>query len=674
MKLPTLCLMAALATLSTDSTMAAEAPLFAALRETSWPLLPQGIASFGAAVQGPWLYVYGGHTGRPHTHSTANISPSFRRLNLLDRSTFEELPFGTPMQSVALVSNGKFLYRIGGMEPRNPPGEEESLHSSVEFQRFDTEQRTWEALPDLPEARSSHDAVVIDQKIYVIGGWTLAGSRHSWLQTAWVIDLAQPNPTWEELPPPPFRRRALAVGHQSGRLIAMGGITPEGQVSQQVDIFDLESQTWSRGPEFPEGAFGVSAFATRDRLYASGMKGVLYGLDEALQRWESVATLAFPRFFHRLLETRPGELVAVGGACRGGHTRVIESIDLEAEAPSVVRWRIPFPDTTRSRQGVLVWGHQLYVAGGNNGTGDHDFAPENFSREAFEINLGNHRVTRLGSLPAPRQSFGSLLVELGHDGFANGDFEGMRSRQLLGMLVGGFGFTGDNLQTQHDVLLWEAESKSFVPSGFALPAGRTQFSVAHKNGRLWLFGGLDYNAQRKDPFAHPADVLTYSFDGSEQLESSGVRLPQPRRAHAGVNWNGKHVLLGGMKDGFELVGTCDVFDFESRQWSSFPPPQRTRLAPMAATVLGKIYLAGGESREEGGNVAADPSVEVFDPANQSWSLLLNEMPVPAKQARMFAYRDRLLFFSTFEQPGVIDIALVNLPRQDPASPVAPLAE
>ena len=34
-----------------------------------------------------------------------------------------------------------------------------------------------DALAPLPEARSSHDAVVIGDKLYVVGGWTLSGDR-----------------------------------------------------------------------------------------------------------------------------------------------------------------------------------------------------------------------------------------------------------------------------------------------------------------------------------------------------------------------------------------------------------------------------------------------------------------------------------------------------------------
>ena len=41
----------------------------------------------------------------------------------------------------------------------NAPKEDEDLHSTTEFARYDPAARAWTKLPDMPVARSSHDAV-----------------------------------------------------------------------------------------------------------------------------------------------------------------------------------------------------------------------------------------------------------------------------------------------------------------------------------------------------------------------------------------------------------------------------------------------------------------------------------------------------------------------------------
>ncbi len=79
--------------------------------------LPQAVDSFGGAVLGDWLYVYGGHTGKVHKYSRETASKHFRRLNLRDRTTWEELPGGPALQGVTLIAHGGHIYRIGGMAP-----------------------------------------------------------------------------------------------------------------------------------------------------------------------------------------------------------------------------------------------------------------------------------------------------------------------------------------------------------------------------------------------------------------------------------------------------------------------------------------------------------------------------------------------------------------------------
>ena len=96
---------------ATAATVSSPAAPFAAL--------PQAVNSFGGAVLGDWLYVYGGHTGKTHKYSRETVSKHFRRLNLRDRVTWEELPCGPPLQGVTLMSQGGRLYRIGGMAPQS---------------------------------------------------------------------------------------------------------------------------------------------------------------------------------------------------------------------------------------------------------------------------------------------------------------------------------------------------------------------------------------------------------------------------------------------------------------------------------------------------------------------------------------------------------------------------
>jgi hypothetical protein len=295
--------------------------------------LPEPLSSFGAVVVDGWLYVYGGHIGTEHDHSAANLSKHFRRIRVDGGTMWEELPMQTPLQGLPLVAHGGKVYRIGGLNARNATiDEEEDLHSTAEFAEFDPAIGTWESLSPLPAARSSHNAVVIGNRLYVVGGWTLAGSPPGdWTQDVVVFDFADPRSGWQEIETPPFKRRALAASHWDGKLFVLGGIDTEGNVTQRVDVFDPQSTTWSAGPDLPgEGiaGFGVSAWSLDGRLYASGMQGIVWRLNAGGSAWEEAAHMSRKRFFHQLVPAARGGLLAVGGASHEGHIADIEWIDV----------------------------------------------------------------------------------------------------------------------------------------------------------------------------------------------------------------------------------------------------------------------------------------------------------------------------------------------------------
>lgn len=303
--------------------------------------MPEAVTSFGAVCHDGWLYVTGGHTGARHEYSAPMVSGAFRRLNLTEGTTWETLPPAEPAQGVALAAHGHAIYRVGGMAARNQPGEPSDLHSKDLVQRFDLRKGVWEAFVPLPEPRSSHDAVVVGDTLYVGGGWTLAGSSSKgvWRDTLLKLHLLGESPAWEAVSQP-FRRRALAMAGTEDRLYFLGGIDAEGDTSSEVDVYQPSTGTWSKGPDLPPGpmkGFGGAAVAHEGEIYYSGMKGDLCRLEADGAGWATVGLLAHPRFFHRLVPAGPRHLVAVGGEGSDGKRRDLELLTIGGEPTGALR-------------------------------------------------------------------------------------------------------------------------------------------------------------------------------------------------------------------------------------------------------------------------------------------------------------------------------------------------
>lgn len=283
-----------------------------------YPDLATGLTSFGAAVLGGTLYVCGGHMGIAHEYDREGQSDELIAVDLAEPHGWRTVGRVPRRQGVAVVTHGRHLFRVGGLEARNARGEDEDLHSSDDFAQYDPATDSWETLAPLPEPRSSHDAVVIGDRLYVVGGWILGNGEPQWVDSAAVTDLSADPIAWNELPAPPFRRRAFAIGEHAGRLYVIGGMQEKGGPTRKVGVFDPSTSTWSEGPELlaqeEMGGFGASACRLGDDLYVSTYEGSVQRLDAERDAWVEVARLARPRFFHRMLPVAADRLVIVGGA------------------------------------------------------------------------------------------------------------------------------------------------------------------------------------------------------------------------------------------------------------------------------------------------------------------------------------------------------------------------
>merc|ERR1719246_357250 len=96
-------------------------------------------------------------------------------------------------------------------------------------------------------------------------------------------------------------------------------------------------------------------------------------------------------------------------------------------------------------------------------------------------------------------------------------------------------------------------------------------------------------------------------------------MDQPRSAPGVVELGGKLYAIGGYNSDDKIncdknyLNSVEVLDPDTNLWSPAPPMNKRRWCPGAATLDGKIYVAGGY---DGSSHAQ--SVEMFDPSENMW--------------------------------------------------------
>jgi len=146
-----------------------------------------------------------------------------------------------------------------------------------------------------------------------------------------------------------------------------------------------------------------------------------------------------------------------------------------------------------------------------------------------------------------------------------------------------------------------------------------------------------------------------------------VAMPNPRRAFAGATLGDRYYMVGGMRDNFQLVDDCAVFDFTAKRFSPLTCPRATRLQAELVPLGGRLYLVGGSIKQSADDLKSDRSIEAFDPAANRWQLAVPELPFDTRQARAFAYGKHILVVSTHQTDAKMRVALVTPGEPAPAN-------
>ena len=623
--------------------------------------LPESLTSFGAAVIDDYLYVFSGHSGVAHGFGKDLLVNHFRRIRFDDpQANWEELAMHDSAQSTALVSDGDFLYRIGGLSFLKGKGENEVLFNSTSyFTRYDRNEDKWSELPPLPIPRSSHDAAVLGRKVYVVGGWNLQGEGSGdapWHDKMHVFDLDNPDAGWQTLEGPGYELRAISAAAHQGKLYVVGGISPTGFL-RKTSVYDPAQGEWTQGPDlFSDSSmtgFATSMFAVGGHLYCTGVSGVVYRLSNDGNAWEVADRLLFPRMFLRLLPIGLDRLIAVGGTGgMVGRTAAIESLTVDPESkagPKLVSWSLPYEGDAKHSQTLILDGTKLYAFGGNKSWAPHDFSRDAFVKQAFVFDIPNQKVDQLPDMPMPVQSGAGVINR------HNSEYKTL-------VVAGGMNHESSNFSAIQSILEFDPNLKQWSQSEISLPAPRSMAAAVRFDDAVWIFGGSDVGLGNE----LSQNVLHWWGDQTAVAPLPGIKLPHDRRSYGAARIGNEFFMIGGLGEQMNIETSVDVFDMKNRTWREAGSPAASRLFPSVAVDGKKLYLFGGFSNT-GGNFTECESLEMYDSETNVWSTVAESIDGVDASMRLFNLAGRLLFFGVDRQND----KQVNFVLYDPDPTVMP---
>lgn len=293
----------------------------------------------------------------------------------------------------------------------DPPAQEAQEERAA--REAPTGQPSWTTLAEMPTPRTEVAGATVRSKIYVIGGFAEVGGT---VPTVEIYDVD--GDEWSHGPDLPIGVNHAMATARRGKIYLFGGYRGPGIAKPTRRAFVLKKGTWRSLPRMPYPVAAGGALASGGKIY---IVGGVKRLDRAEGHRLSPRTLVYnPK--KRTWRKRPGlptkrqHLGAAGHAGRlyvvGGRIQGLQANLATSEAFNRFRakWRsLPDMPTARGGLAAAATSSGLIVAiGGEEGSGTFEEV------EAFDTSGGGW--TSLPVLPTPRH--GLAVVALGDRVFA----------------------------------------------------------------------------------------------------------------------------------------------------------------------------------------------------------------------------------------------------------------
>ena len=430
--------------------------------------------------------------------------------------------------------------------------------------------------------RVAHTALYYDNRIFYWGGENEKGEV---LNSLDIFDLN--TFTWSSGSPGGEARKEHAGVAHSGRLYFWGGKNESNALVNTLDIYDINADLWTSGGFGGSVRSAHSAVVFDDQIFFWGGRGVageINSMDvyDILQGTWSIGNAGgSPRADHA--GVRVGDLYVIWGGVV--QQSILNNVDIY-----------------NLRTGVWSQG----ISGGR-----HRFGHTGIGFDGLVYFWGGLQEAILNSLD---------VYDPGSDSWIEGDGGGTARTQHTAVENQGrvyfFGGSVDGkILTNHEVYSIPG-STSLSATQIALVEGwnslssqataRTSHFALEQDGRVFNLGG--YNG----PGSTLSNVQSYS--AQDLIVDPAVTFPDPRAQFAALNLDGDIYFFGGLDSTSTSTNSVLIYHTTSETFSYGLGGGVARYGHMAGDYRGSVYLFGGKDSTQ----AYSTDLDIFEVESGTW--------------------------------------------------------
>ena len=183
-----------------------------------------------------------------------------------------EIPVGRRRGAAAAAVHKGKIYLAGGIQNGHNSGRVAWLDE------YDPTTNTWRILSDAPNDRDHVQAIVFDDKLYLVAGkqTNLGGNLNATVANVDVFDFD--TETWSTLPNPiPTPRGGSSLALLGNEILAIGGENVFGDGLNKTEALNLDDNTWRFLPNLNQGRHGTQAIVNNGVVYIATGSPIIGG-------------------------------------------------------------------------------------------------------------------------------------------------------------------------------------------------------------------------------------------------------------------------------------------------------------------------------------------------------------------------------------------------------------